>query len=598
MSGEWTIYNTSTHPSLLSNTITSLLSDEKGGVWIGGFDGLVHLNNQGEWTIYSPDNSELPFKPINALMRDSEGGLWIGAGLGENVKLLHLDSNGDWNSFALPDNGTESGKLIPLIDNNKWNLGTNEMIQAFASDGSGGIWVGTHFKGLFHLSLDKQWTVFNISNSNLPNNRVRSLVSDDESGLWIANFGGLAHLTFSQKPFLCEKEKVPDMTDEKCQKLLKGSRSAILIHPNGEGNGYNQKRAIDNMATHIYQTLLYGRGYDKDEIYYVAYTPQLDFNGDKVSDDIVTAPVTLTELRHKLKTPRDITIEDIDKALKWAKERSLKTQAEGIAEEPLLIMFVGHGLPNNLVLDSSPQRLLNEDEIKKRLDDYTQDTGNEVIVMTEACHTGTLIDGLQDFNHIIITSTNDKLAYYSDFGRTSFTQFYFDELYRGSNYREGRQSVKEIFTGLRPPLKSQEPQLEDFMNGDRAKELCLNGCFGKRLEPELTPIVTAHHIAVGEYFEVTVSVDEKGQHVKRVWLNIATPRNARKRNEQGFETIAPFTQELSRKDHQWATDISGLTEVGEYNLFFKADYQIDIGTRTINAKKPIQVCVESCDNDN
>ncbi|OQW86448.1 MAG: hypothetical protein BWK78_10060, partial [Thiotrichaceae bacterium IS1] len=126
---------------------------------------------------------------------------------------------------------------------------------------------------------NKLSAVFDSSNSGLPDTVLKQ-VSDGNTGWWIGTNGGLAHLTFSQKPFLCEKANVPDMTDEQCAALLKGSRSAILIHPNGQGSGYNQDYATEVMATHAYQTLLYGRGYDIDEIYFLSYKPDPDFNGD------------------------------------------------------------------------------------------------------------------------------------------------------------------------------------------------------------------------------------------------------------------------------------------------------------------------------
>jgi len=46
-----------------------------------------------------------------------------------------------------------------------------------------------------------------------------------------------------------------------------------------------------------------------------------------------------------------------------------------------------------------------------------------VVVILEACYTGTLLDTLQAPNRLIITSTNNDLAYYKDSGYTSFSNF-------------------------------------------------------------------------------------------------------------------------------------------------------------------------------
>lgn len=628
---KWSVFNTK-NSKLPHDVIHAIVSDGNSGIWMGTWGGLVHLNNHDEWTIYNTDNSKLPSNYIRTLANDGKGGIWIGGDYIDDGKgLTHLDTDGKWETFnidnsPLPSNiiyslvmdeenglwvGTAtskkgSGLIFRLNNSGEWtvfdstSLGLPEWVNyttvtsLMIDDTRNGLWIGTLF-GLYYLNdNNKLSAVFTSSNSGLPNNIILKQIGDGNAGWWIGTNGGLTHLTFSQKPFLCEKTNVPDMTDEQCADLLKGSRSAILIHPNGQGSGYNQDYATEVMATHAYQTLFYGRGYDIDEIYFLSYKPDPDFNGDGIADLIVTAPVTLAEFRNKV-PPRDLTLEDLTQAFDWAKEKSLEAQAAGLPEQPLVVIFIDHGLPHQLLL--SPTTPLEDVILNRLIEDYQVTTGNQAIIIMEACYTGTLITGLQANDRVIISSTGQDKSYYSDYGRSSFTQFYFDELYRGTDYSNGVKFVKnKVFAELGPPLNQQTPYLEDLAQGQRASKLCLNGCFGSRKVPELTPQVSSKQVTIGGTVKLAVAIKENDNTVTRVETSIVTPKDARERNEQGFSLNPPMIKHLTdpEKDGIWEYEFKEFTEPGEYTFLFKAEYKIDIGRRTFNAPQAITVCVEPC----
>ena len=105
---------------LPSNDISgTLLSDGKGGLWIGTY-GLAHYTADGQLKVFHTENSGLPNNTVTALLSDNQGGLWIGTG-GE--------------------------------------------------------------EGLAHYTADGKWQVFNKENSGFPDNYVRSLLSDNQGGL-------------------------------------------------------------------------------------------------------------------------------------------------------------------------------------------------------------------------------------------------------------------------------------------------------------------------------------------------------------------------------------------------------------------------------
>src|SRR4030095_434692 len=64
-------------------------------------------------------------------------------------------------------------------------------VRCIAIDGNGVKWIGTDF-GLASFD-DVTWTIYQTSNSNLPDNSIRSLAIDHQNSIWVGTFnGGLA----------------------------------------------------------------------------------------------------------------------------------------------------------------------------------------------------------------------------------------------------------------------------------------------------------------------------------------------------------------------------------------------------------------------
>ena len=598
--GSWEVFKTD-NSNLPDNYVHALLSDEQGGVWIGTYYGLVHFKADGSWQVFNTDNSNLLHDFVFALISDEQGGVWIGT-----YGLAHFKADGSWQTFInteafnsnLPDNyvyvkallsdaqggvwvGTSEDSLAHLKADRSWqvfnkdnsNLPDNS-VEALLSDEQGGVWVGTGLSsefgtavnggGLARLKADGSWQIFNEDNSKMPGNYLTALFSDHQGGIWIGtSFDGLAHLTFGQKSTLCTY-----IEQAECHDVITADRAAILIHPNGSGSGSNQELAIDFMATYAYHSLQ-ARGYDNDEIYFLSYKPDLDFNGDAQADvNIVDAPVSLAELRNGTSKPRDITLEDTKKAFEWA-------ESKGKLEHPLIVIFVDHGLPNTLLLDPLGTETLTADTFKALLDDYQNSTDNQVVVILEACHSGTFVPTLSAPNRLIISSTDEELAYFSDKGRTSFLKLYFDNLRQGESFGESLKQVTDALGTYSWPLNQQRPQLN---NNTMAQNLCLNGCWGG-LPGVLTllPQIPSGQINLGQPIDLTVQTSITSVGVRQVWASIMTPEIANQRNEQGYSLLpAPLifltspSTNTRNNDEKWQGSFSELTLPGDYVVTFKA----------------------------
>ena len=222
---------------LPGNKISALAVDSNQVLWIGTTDGLASYDSQGRIKVFSTENSPLPSNSVSSLYSDNSG-LWIGTTGG----LAHYTEDGDWQVFTVENSGLPSNSITTLIggDSGIW-IGTSGGLAYYGKDGkwqtftvrnsglpdnyinalykdSTGLWIGTGEAeytdsvhccprrhafsvkpkgkgGLARLGSDGSWTIFTKENSNLPNNQVSSIVSDDNNGLWVGTGDGLVHIT-------------------------------------------------------------------------------------------------------------------------------------------------------------------------------------------------------------------------------------------------------------------------------------------------------------------------------------------------------------------------------------------------------------------
>ena len=109
----------------------------------------------------------------NCINEDSSGNIWIGT---VEVKgkggLVKIDKNGKWSVFT-----TANSKL-------PWNT-----IEDIAIEGDI-IWLGLNYGGVARFENNK-WENYNLYNSIIPHDFVRSITIDKLGNKWIATLGGL-----------------------------------------------------------------------------------------------------------------------------------------------------------------------------------------------------------------------------------------------------------------------------------------------------------------------------------------------------------------------------------------------------------------------
>lgn len=123
-----------------------------------------------QWVVYDMDNSPLPSVTVKSLASDGSGGLWVGTDWG----LCHLDGVDEWTIYQ---EGTS-----PLVEND---------VRCLALDGSGRLWIGTVSMGL-QVKDGENWTTYTPMNSELPEFGIRDLFIDVADAVWVCTSGGLA----------------------------------------------------------------------------------------------------------------------------------------------------------------------------------------------------------------------------------------------------------------------------------------------------------------------------------------------------------------------------------------------------------------------
>lgn len=166
------------------------------------------------WTIFTQQNSELPWDMTRAISNDADGNIWIGTDNGV-VKL----SDGKWehynskNTLISPTpynkDRTQSVRNLAVdksnskwfvigwaaykYDNTTWtkydslNSPINWARKIFV-DHSNNVWF-TSWDGVAKFD-GKNWSVINKANSNLPTDKTLGVYADKKNRVWIGTFEG------------------------------------------------------------------------------------------------------------------------------------------------------------------------------------------------------------------------------------------------------------------------------------------------------------------------------------------------------------------------------------------------------------------------
>jgi signal transduction histidine kinase/ligand-binding sensor domain-containing protein/DNA-binding response OmpR family regulator len=191
-----------------NNTIVlALAMNARKQLLIGTYsDGLFALNPQsGAYQQYAKGTNaeDLNSNSIFCISIDRKGKTWIGTN-GEGVNVL----NGENKVIAryTPNPTAATDVKLPI----------NGYIRDIVEDREGKMWIGTHGGGIAVLEpRSGKFTIYNSTNSNLPNDKVIALLEDSRGNIWAATFGagvGLFNKSTEQFTTFSEKDGLQNNT--------------------------------------------------------------------------------------------------------------------------------------------------------------------------------------------------------------------------------------------------------------------------------------------------------------------------------------------------------------------------------------------------
>ncbi|MFL6629427.1 MAG: diguanylate cyclase domain-containing protein [Vitreoscilla sp.] len=173
-------------------SITAVLQDRAGAVWVGTAYGLVERFPDGRpgRRIELPGNADGGAVPVDALYEDAHGQIWIGTNL---RGVLVLDPATGRVSRLQPAGAADPGLLT-------------DSATSFEENGSGEIWIGTSNRGLLIADLSSLQARRVMRDrsvpSNLQANWVWGLHRDRGGEMWVASTTGLSRTRPQQDAIL------------------------------------------------------------------------------------------------------------------------------------------------------------------------------------------------------------------------------------------------------------------------------------------------------------------------------------------------------------------------------------------------------------
>jgi hypothetical protein len=290
---------------------------------------------------------------------------------------------------------------------------------------------------------------------------------------------------------------------------------------------------------------------DKD-IYYFNPVTWHDIDGDGYDNNVVDdSSPTVAEFGQSI--------------TQWAANQS--------TDGPLYVYLIDHGGIDTFKI--FPNEILTAAQLKAYLDQFQQATGRKVVVVIEACKSGSFTDDLvtQGQNRIVVTSTDDQDAYIQLAGKISFTQIFIDRLLTGDSVNQGWLKAKQQLSNMGLPYSLMEPQLAEGMSMVSA-QTWVGGDFAiASLYPEMTDqspnsFITANTM---QAFFVDIS-DLEG--IEAVWAVVVPPNYVPPPPSQDLEApevvLPTFNLTDPEKDGRYEGSYSDFAYNGEYRVTFYA----------------------------
>ena len=218
--------------------------------------------------------------------------------------------------------------------------------------------------------------------------------------------------------------------------LTEGKTKAIVVAGGGPYAGNAIWDATQMCANFAYRALTY-QGLTKEAIYYLSSDTDLDLDNNGEADDV----------------DGDATVANLEYAITdWAADA-----------DSLVVYLVDHG--GGETFRMSGTETLSASDLDSWLDELQQTMTGEVIVVYEACHSGSFLPELvappRKERIVIASASADEEAWFVTQGTISFSDYFWKEIFNGANVYDAFDVAKEAISYD----LVQTPLLDDNGNG-------------------------------------------------------------------------------------------------------------------------------------
>ena len=319
---------------------------------------------------------------------------------------------------------------------------------------------------------------------------------------------------------------------------------AIIVAGGGPYPGNNLWDATQFCANFAHRALTY-QGLTKGDIRYLSSNASLDLDGNNDFDDVFGPPN-----RSNLE----------DAITEWAVDGEV---------ENLILYLNDHGGPDTFRLHERTEEddgILRAAQLAGWLDTFQESTSGKVVVVYEACESGSFLNELQGSDRIIITSAQlGEQAKFLNQGTISFSHFFWTNIFNGFSLDDSFTSANQAVSFL---LSDQTPQL--IGNAQ-------NVYIGREIEGMVgdPPQIESGSVEVSELREsdgitcvdifANVSTDRDG--IARVWAEIWPPDYIADISENPLLSLPlPSVELLPVAENQYKGTFDQFTQHGVYQV--------------------------------
>jgi signal transduction histidine kinase/ligand-binding sensor domain-containing protein/DNA-binding response OmpR family regulator len=223
-------------------SILCLKQNKRNRLMIGTFgNGLFVLDpvTKNYQQIVRGDNpGDLNSNDIFCIEEDRKGNTWIGTN-GDGINVLNSENKVVARYTPRPKHP------------NDIKVSFNEFIRDIEEDGNGNLWIATHGGGIaVFLPSSGKFVLYNTGNSQLPNDKVLSLLEDKLGNIWAGTFGGGLVMFQKQTNQIVSFTEKDGLLNSTIYKILEDQNGLIWVSTNKGISSIDPRTNKINNYTH------------------------------------------------------------------------------------------------------------------------------------------------------------------------------------------------------------------------------------------------------------------------------------------------------------------------------------------------------------